>query len=58
MPDLIPLKGGCWMKLNNGPKECAESEFSYTYKGACYVPVFRIRGRPATSSPPETRDGG
>ncbi|HZI15238.1 MAG TPA: serine/threonine protein kinase, partial [Myxococcus sp.] len=56
--DMIPLKGGCWMKIPKDLTECARSEASYVYKGACYMPAFRIRGRPATSSPPETGDGG
>jgi serine/threonine-protein kinase len=57
-PGMLPVNGGCWIKISKDPKECAESEYSYEYKGGCYMPAFRIRSRPATSSPPEARDGG
>jgi hypothetical protein len=54
--DLVPLKGGCWHKLDKAPKDCTETEYGFVHKDGCYTPAYRYRSRPATSSPPE--DGG
>lgn len=57
-PDLVPLKGGCWHKLDKASKDCTETEYGFVHKDGCYTPAYRYRRRPATSSPPETGDGG
>jgi serine/threonine-protein kinase len=47
---LVPINGGCWIKLSADLKDCEEQELGYIYKGECYTPLFS-RPRPPTSSP-------
>ncbi len=54
--DMVAIDGGCWMKIAKDPKACAKSEYSFAYQGACYVPAYRLKRPPATSSPPEMAD--
>jgi serine/threonine-protein kinase len=51
----VSINGGCWTETKGDPKDCGD--YTYEYKGACYQPVYPPP-RPATSSPPESRDGG
>jgi serine/threonine-protein kinase len=53
----VVINGGCWIKVDDDAKACPEYEDAYTYQGACYAPLMK-RQPPATSSPPESRDGG
>jgi serine/threonine-protein kinase len=50
----VSINGGCWMKLDVKLASCKDG---YIYKGGCYAPAYPPP-RPATSSPPESRDGG
>ncbi len=54
---LVLINGGCWLKVEEDAKTCSQSQDTYVYKGACYLPVARP-SLPPTSSPPESRDGG
>jgi serine/threonine-protein kinase len=55
--DMVIINGGCWMKLDDDSEDCTRTEYGYTYQGACYSPLMK-RHPPATSRPPESRDGG
>lgn len=52
---LVPINGGCWMKLSVGLKDCDANFNFYVHKGECYGPYFPP-ARPPTSSPTERPD--
>jgi serine/threonine-protein kinase len=54
---LVVINGGCWIKTEEDSNDCRTAKDVYLYQGVCYVPYFR-GPRPATSNPPELRDGG
>jgi serine/threonine-protein kinase len=53
----IRINGGCWVKLDLSLKDCDANYNHYTYKGACYGPVFPP-ARPATSGSVEPDGDG
>jgi hypothetical protein len=44
----LTINGGCWLKVDFAPAECAGNGF--TYRGGCYIP-FLVSPREPTSAP-------
>jgi serine/threonine protein kinase len=42
----MEIRGGCWYALRDGPPPCKED--AYDWDGACYLPSFPPRRRPAS----------
>jgi serine/threonine-protein kinase len=55
--NLVIINGGCWMKVDDDSEDCTGTENGFVYQGACYMPAMKPLP-PATSNPPESRDGG
>jgi len=51
----VHINGGCWRRMAESAEDC--DDYSYRYKGACYLPVYP-RPRPPTSSPTDAADAG
>ncbi|WP_343073351.1 serine/threonine-protein kinase [Pyxidicoccus fallax] len=47
----VPIHGGCWLKVNIDPKDCAKHD-GYVHQGSCYTPSMRSES-PPMSSPAE-----
>lgn len=45
----VVIRGGCWYELGHAPPPCRED--AYEWQGACYLPSFPPRRRPAASPP-------